>query len=88
MNEDILLAVEDLEVEFATAHGLVPALRGVSFAMNRGEVLGIVGESGSGKTVACRAVMRLLSGRAPRGDPLRGAGHAEPRSPGRHARSR
>jgi peptide/nickel transport system ATP-binding protein len=61
MNEDILLAVEDLEVEFATAHGLVPALRGVSFAMNRGEVLGIVGESGSGKTVACRAVMRLLA---------------------------
>jgi len=61
MNEDILLSVEDLEVEFATAHGPVPALRGVSFAMNRGEVLGIVGESGSGKTVACRAVMRLLS---------------------------
>ncbi|HEY2110103.1 MAG TPA: ABC transporter ATP-binding protein [Dongiaceae bacterium] len=61
MNEDILLTVEDLEVEFATAHGLVPALRGVSFAMNRGEVLGIVGESSSGKTVACRAVMRLLA---------------------------
>jgi peptide/nickel transport system ATP-binding protein len=61
MNDDILLTVEDLEVEFATAHGPVPALRGVSFAMNRGEVLGIVGESGSGKTVACRAVMRLLS---------------------------
>jgi ABC-type dipeptide/oligopeptide/nickel transport system, ATPase component len=34
MNEDILLTVEDLEVEFATAHGPVPALRGVSFAMN------------------------------------------------------
>jgi peptide/nickel transport system ATP-binding protein len=61
MNDDILLTVDDLEVEFATAHGPVPALRGVSFAMNRGEVLGIVGESGSGKTVACRAVMRLLA---------------------------
>ena len=61
MNDDLLLSVEDLEVEFATDHGPVAALRGVSFAMKRGEVLGIVGESGSGKTVACRAVMRLLA---------------------------
>ena len=32
----------------------------VSFAVERGEILGLVGESGSGKTVACRALMRLL----------------------------
>jgi len=56
-----LLAVDDLAVEFETAHGPVSALQGVSFSLAPGEVLGIVGESGSGKTVACRSVMRLLS---------------------------
>jgi peptide/nickel transport system ATP-binding protein len=64
VTEDTLLTVEDLAIEFATAHGAVPALRGVSFEMSRGEVLGIVGESGSGKTVACRSVMRLLADNA------------------------
>ena len=59
-----LLTVDDLAVEFETAHGPVPALQGVSFSLAPGEVLGIVGESGSGKTVACRSVMRLLSGNA------------------------
>jgi ABC-type glutathione transport system ATPase component len=56
-----LLTVDDLAVEFETAHGPVSALQGVSFSLAPGEVLGIVGESGSGKTVACRSVMRLLS---------------------------
>ena len=56
-----LLSVEDLAVDFDTAHGPVAALQGVSFSLAAGEVLGIVGESGSGKTVACRSIMRLLS---------------------------
>lgn len=56
-----LLTVDNLAVEFSTAHGPVSALQGVSFSLAPGEVLGIVGESGSGKTVACRSVMRLLS---------------------------
>jgi peptide/nickel transport system ATP-binding protein len=64
MSEEPLLSVEDLAIAFRTSHGPVPALRGVSFAMRRGEVLGIVGESGSGKTVACRSVMRLLADNA------------------------
>ena len=61
MTASPLLAVDDLAVEFETAHGPVSALQGVSFSLAPGEVLGIVGESGSGKTVACRSVMRLLS---------------------------
>ncbi len=61
MIKEPFLSVEDLAIEFETDHGPVAALRGVSFAMERGEVLGIVGESGSGKTVACRSIMRLMA---------------------------
>jgi peptide/nickel transport system ATP-binding protein len=55
------LSVEELAIQFSTDRGPVQALRGISFDMARGEVLGIVGESGSGKTVACRSIMRLLA---------------------------
>lgn len=55
-----LLEVEGLHVAFATRRGRVEALRGVSFAVPAGGVLGIVGESGSGKSVASLAVMGLL----------------------------
>ena len=58
-----LLAVEDLAISFATGQGPVHAVRGVSFSMNPGEIIGIVGESGSGKSVTCRAVLGLLPGR-------------------------
>ncbi|MBO1080108.1 ATP-binding cassette domain-containing protein [Roseomonas haemaphysalidis] len=55
-----LLDVDNLHVAFATRRGRVEALRGVSFAVPAGGVLGIVGESGSGKSVASLAVMGLL----------------------------
>ncbi|MGH3547345.1 MAG: ABC transporter ATP-binding protein [Pseudonocardiaceae bacterium] len=57
-----LLEVADLRVEFRTDEGRVPAVRGVSFQLSRGEVLGIVGESGSGKSVTSLAMMGLLTG--------------------------
>jgi peptide/nickel transport system ATP-binding protein len=55
-----LLAVEDLTVEFRTRSGVVKALEAVSFALQRGETLGIVGESGSGKSVTAFTLMGVL----------------------------
>ncbi|NLT54529.1 MAG: ABC transporter ATP-binding protein [Actinomycetales bacterium] len=55
-----LLRIENLAVDFPTDDGTVHAVRGVSFALDEGEVLGIVGESGSGKSVSMLAVMGLL----------------------------
>src|SRR5512141_2750769 len=55
-----LLAVDDLQVEFRTEEGVVKAVDGVSYTIDKGEVLAILGESGSGKTVHARAIMRIL----------------------------
>jgi len=55
-----LLRVEDLRVEFNTRDGSVTPLDGVSFDMEKGEILGIVGETGSGKSVTAQAIMGLL----------------------------
>jgi oligopeptide/dipeptide ABC transporter ATP-binding protein len=55
-----LLEVRDLRVGFPTRSGVLYAADGVSFTLDRGEVLGLVGESGSGKSVTCRALLRLV----------------------------
>jgi oligopeptide transport system ATP-binding protein len=57
---DPLLAIDDLQVEFRTEEGVVKAVDGVTYRLEKGEVLAVLGESGSGKTVHARAIMRIL----------------------------
>lgn len=54
-----LLKVNNLSVSFPTLHGVVKAVRNVSFDLDEGETLAIVGESGCGKTVTSKAILRL-----------------------------
>ncbi|HAE14225.1 MAG TPA: peptide ABC transporter ATP-binding protein, partial [Bacteroidetes bacterium] len=56
-----ILSIRDLTVRFAGEQGTSTAVNGISFDLQKGEVLGIVGESGSGKSVTSLSVMRLLS---------------------------
>jgi peptide/nickel transport system ATP-binding protein len=55
-----LLEVRDLHVTYPTGGGAVPAVRGVSFTLHRGETLGLAGESGCGKSSLASAVLKLV----------------------------
>jgi len=74
--EGPILQVEDLYTSFLTDRGLVRAVDGVSFDLERGRTLGVVGESGSGKTVLSRSIMGLLpSTRVQHSGTVRFSGH-------------
>jgi oligopeptide/dipeptide ABC transporter ATP-binding protein len=57
---DPVVQVDDLKVWFASRDGIVRAVDGVSFALLRGETLGIVGESGCGKSVTAMTILQLI----------------------------
>ncbi|MGH2861712.1 MAG: ABC transporter ATP-binding protein [Solirubrobacteraceae bacterium] len=59
---DALLSIDELKVSFHTDEGVVHAVDGVSFAVDRGEVVAVVGESGSGKSVTGMTLMGLTRG--------------------------
>ena len=60
MSGEVVLEVRDLHTHFFLRRGVLKAVDGVSFALRRGEVLGLVGKSGCGKSLTALSIMRLL----------------------------
>ena len=58
---DVILNVKNLDISFKTSAGMVHAIRGIDFDLERGETVAIVGESGSGKSVSMKAAMGILA---------------------------
>ena len=61
MNENILLNIKDLHVEYHTMDGKAKALNGVNLTIEKGEAIGLVGETGAGKTTLALSILGLLS---------------------------
>lgn len=61
---DSLLSVSGLQVQFQTKKGINTAVDGISFSVEKGEILGIVGESGCGKSVTSLSILQLLGANA------------------------
>lgn len=59
-NDDSLLSIRDLVVEYTSDEQIIHAVNGVSFDLERGKTLGLVGETGAGKTTIAKAIMRIL----------------------------
>lgn len=56
-----LLEVKNLHTHFFTEHGVIPSVNGVSFSVNKGEIVGVVGESGCGKSVTSLSMLQLIN---------------------------
>ena len=59
-DHESLLEVQDLGVSFKLDEGTVRAVDGISFAVNRSQIVGVIGESGCGKSVTAQAIMRIV----------------------------
>jgi len=55
-----LIEVKDLKVQFNVRDGIIHAVDGATFTINRGQTLGIIGESGCGKSVTAKAILRMV----------------------------
>ena len=60
MEQETLLRIENLNVEYRTDDGVARAVNGISFELGRQETIGIVGETGAGKTTTALSILRLL----------------------------
>jgi peptide/nickel transport system ATP-binding protein len=59
-DNELLVEIQDLRVEFFVRSGIVKAVDGVSFEIRRGQTLGVIGESGCGKSITARAILQMI----------------------------